>query len=73
MSADAPPVAEEGQVEPPATDMEKSAVAGEEFDAEVPAVKEEGGTAPVVPLSSGDVAGQEEGTSSVSSVEFVAL
>ena len=70
VSADAPPEAEEGQVEPPAKDMEKSAVAGEEFDAEVPAVKEEGGTAPVVPLSSGDVAGQEEGTGSV---EFVAL
>ena len=73
VSADAPPEAEEGQVEPPAKDMEKSAVAGEEFDAEAPAVKEEGGTAPVVPLSSGDVAGQEEGTGSVSSVEFVAL
>ena len=70
VSAEAPPEAEEGQVEPPATDMEKSAVAGEEFDAEAPAVKEEGGTAPVVPLSSGDVAGQEEGTGSV---EFVAL
>ena len=70
VEAEAPPEAEEGQVEPPATDMEKSAVAGEEFDAEAPAVKEEGGTAPVVPLSSGDVAGQEEGTGSV---EFVAL
>ena len=70
VSADAPPEAEEGQVEQPATDMEKSALTGEEFDAEAPAVKEEGGTAPVVPLSSGDVAGQEEGTGSV---EFVAL
>ena len=70
VSAEAPLEAEEGQVEQPATDMEKSAVAGEEFDADAPAVKEEGGTAPVVPLSSGDVAGQEEGTGSV---EFVAL